>query len=139
MTALGARGVSEATSSVFSKRGDADAVFCQLLLNYRDSFLHMLLDHILYLGTTHEDFPRPPQHYPKKPLGVTKNCLPDPFTLAVAPGVPPLAGRQAPESFLKGGGQGLPSVPSEASLGVWSVPFVGEEGTGDSALGGMRV
>lgn len=84
-------------------------------------------------------FQDPPQHYPKKPLGVTKNCLPDPFTLAVAPGVPPLAGRQAPESFLKGGGQGLPSVPSEASLGVWSVPFVGEEGTGDSALGGMRV
>lgn len=108
MTALGARGVSEATSSVFSKRGDADAVFYQLLLNYRDSFLHMLLDHILYLGNTQRGFSKTPQHYPKKPLGVTKNCLPSPFTLAVAPGVPALTGKQAPESFLKGGGQGLP-------------------------------
>lgn len=50
---------------LFSKRVEADAVFCQLLLNYRDSFLHMLLDHILYLGNTHEDFPRPPNTTPR--------------------------------------------------------------------------
>lgn len=82
-------------------------VFSSLSLNYRDSFLHVILDHILRLGNAHEDFLRPSNQCPKKLLGVTKHWLPGP--LAVALGAPALA--RSCESVLEGGGQGLPSPP----------------------------
>lgn len=57
---------------------------CQLLLNCGDSFLHMILDHILYFGNVHEDFQRPFQHCPKRLLGSPQTGHLVPFTATVA-------------------------------------------------------
>lgn len=111
-------------------------VFSSLSLNCRDSFLHVILDHILRLGNAHEDFLRPSNQCPKKLLGVTKHWLPGP--LAVALGAPALA--RSCESSWKEEGRASPPLPSlEGGLGpAFGVPSVGEEGAGLSPLGSAR-